>query len=76
MGMDAGVTVSFYSNGKLIKQSYINCYKYSKASQTFSVTKFDSIKVKFATEYDSDSQDSEENNNSELDKLMDKTDGV
>lgn len=54
MGIDAGVTVSFYLKGKLIKTEYIDCYKFRAASQTFCVIDFDKVTVEFSTEYDSD----------------------
>lgn len=55
MGVDAGVTVYFYAGGKLIKTTYIDCYKFQSNSKVFDVSKFDSIKVIFSSEYDSSS---------------------
>lgn len=56
MGVDAGVTVYFYKGDTLIKTSYIDCYKFQSNSQVFDVTKYDSIKIHFSTEYDASSE--------------------
>lgn len=81
MGIDAGITVSFYAKGKLVSKQYINCYKCKAVSREFPVADCDHIKVRFSTEYDSSSSDSStssegEDNNSEADRLIDEVDFI
>lgn len=65
MGVDAGVTIYFYTNGKLIKISHMDCYKFQSNCKDFNVTDFDCIKVKFSSEYDSSSESVSEEDESD-----------